>query len=260
MAKKPEMGKYLLWQFFRKNALVRRYLPPTRRYSTAALGEYLKTYRVVYIKPVAGSRGMGILKAWTQDGKVYVKKTTLPTRVFRNEEDAIRYINRERGKRAYIVQRGLALAKVNGRVFDIRVMMQRTKPGGAWLYSGMLAKIAGAGSVVTNVALSQGTVMEVEEALRKSLGWSEARIQRCIQEIKKLSFTAAKHFDSYQYYRELGFDIAVDQNGKVWLIEENTGPSHPLFRHLKSNLSMYRTIQFRWGQYNRALQKRRKSG
>lgn len=258
MKAKPEMGKYLLWQFFQRNPVVRQYLPATTRYGATALMDYLQKYRVVYIKPVAGSRGAGILKAWKDNGKVFVKRTTYPERSFLKWEQAVQYVNSERQQKAYLVQQGIDLAKIDSRPFDIRVMMQRVKPGGPWLYSGMLAKIAGPKSVVTNLALSRGRVVEVEQALRQGLGWGDKQVQRCIREIRALSLTAANHFDTYQYYRELGFDVAVDKNGKIWMIEENTGPSHELFHHLKSNLAMYRRIQFRWGEFNRALQARTK--
>ncbi len=252
MRRKPEMGKYLLWLFFRRSSQVRRYLPATKRYSKDTFKEFMGRYTSVYVKPVAGSRGKGILKTWKQNGKIWVQKNVYHPQVFSNLDDAIRFIDRERQGRAYIVQQGLNLAVIGGKPLDIRVMMQREKPGGRWLYSGMIAKIAGGSSIVTNVAISKGSVMEVNEAIRKSLKWNDKKINNCINEMIQLSFQAAKHFDTYQLYRELGFDIAVDKKGQIWMIEENTGPSHPLFAHLKSNLSMYRRIQARWGQFERA--------
>lgn len=252
MARRPEMGKYLLWQFFSRSSFVGKYLPDTKRYSAATLKRLLNRYRAVYVKPVAGSQGKGILKVWKQDGKFLVQKTTLQAKSFVSLDDAMTYLDAQRQGKAYIVQQGLRLARVNGRPFDIRVMMQRTKPGGAWLYSGMLAKVAGRGSVVTNVAISKGAVMQVESALRRSLGWNDVRIESCITELKHLCFAASNHFDTYQNYRELGFDVAVDQSGRIWMIEQNTGPSHPLFAKLTSNPAMYRTIQFRWGQFQKA--------
>lgn len=208
---------------------------------------------MVYVKPVAGSRGRGIIKIWLKDTLIYVQHTIHSPRVFQTTKDAVQYINRLRTDEAYLVQQGIRLATIDGKPFDIRVMMQRDLPGGKWLYSGMLAKVAGGRSIVTNVALSHGSVMEVPVALRKALGWSDKEIRRCVREILDVSFAAAQHFDSYQRYRELGFDIAVDSTGEIWILEENTGPSHPLFARLKSNLSMYRAIQYRWARFQRAL-------
>jgi hypothetical protein len=250
--RKPEMGKYLLWLFFMRSPQVKRYLPATKRYARDTFTEFMNRYSSVYVKPVAGSRGKGILKAWKHGGKVWVQKNIFRPQAFQNMDDAIRFIDRERQGKAYIVQQGLELARIGGRPLDIRVMMQREKPFGKWLYSGMIAKIAGPSSIVTNVAISKGSVMEVDEALRKSFGWNEKRIRDSMNEMIQLSFHAAKHFDNYLLYRELGFDIAVDKMGRIWMIEQNTAPSHPLFAHLKTNLTMFRRIQARWGRYDRA--------
>lgn len=248
---KPEMGKYLLWKFFSNNQRVRKYLPATRRYSLESLREFLNRYGTVYLKPVAGSRGQGILKAWKREGRIMVQKTVFQSRSFATIETAHQYIDKERAGKAYLVQQGIRLAKVGGRPFDIRVMMQRERPGGKWFYSGMMAKVAGKGSVVTNVALSKGSAMEVGDALRSSFRWSDQRIQKCTQELMQVSHQAAEHFDNYLKYRELGFDMAVDETGKVWMIEQNTGPSHAMFLRLKKH-EMYHTIQRRSASYRKS--------
>jgi hypothetical protein len=252
---KPEMGKYLLWCYFHKNKGLRKYLPETKRYSLDALTQLLNKYSGVYIKPVAGSRGNGILKAWKEKEKIYVQKTVFRPKSFTSLTQAHRWIEAEREGKMYIIQQGLKLAKIKGRPFDVRVMVQRERPGGQWVYSGMLAKIAGKGSIVTNVALSKGDVMEVTTALQQGLGWTKTRAQTCAQDLIDVTLQAANHFDGYLKYRELGLDMAIDEKGRIWIIEENTAPSHPLFAHLKSNLSMYQTIQKRWGLYNRARKK-----
>lgn len=257
MARKPELGKYMLWQLFHRNNKIRKYLPPTDRYSQNKLAEYLRLYHTVYVKPSGGSMGRGIMKVWMENGRYVMKHTTQQRQEFRAFGALCKRIDQHRGGKYYIVQKGLQLAKVNGRPFDIRVMVQRERPGGPWLYSGMVAKIAGKGSVVTNVALSRGSVMEVPQALMKGLNCKKARAQAICRQLQDLSHTAANHFDTYQRYREIGFDIAVEQNGRIWLIEENTGPSHPLFAKLKSKLEYHRTIQRRWGLFERARKRNR---
>lgn len=197
------------------------------------------------------------MKVWHNTaGGISVKRTTERITTVRNVEAAIKRIDALRGGKMYIVQRGIELARVNGRPIDIRVMMQRDKPGGKWLYSGMLAKIAGPGSVVTNTALSRGTVMDVEPALVKALGWSKPRAARLVRQLETLGYTWARHFDTYQYYRELGFDVAIDTNGRIWLLEQNTAPSHALFKRNQNNLAPYRRIQFRWGAFERERRKK----
>ncbi|MCL6452534.1 MAG: YheC/YheD family protein [Alicyclobacillus sp.] len=251
--RKPELGKYALWRLFAGDPKIRRLLPDTRRFSRSNLAEMLRRYGMVYVKPSGGSRGVGIMKVWRVERQVYVKHTIRATRSFDQLDAAVAYVDRHRGGRPYIVQQGVDLARVGGRPFDIRVMMQRTRPGGPWRYSGMVAKLAGAGSVVTNVALSHGTVLEVPVALRRAFGWNRERVAETVAALEQLGHRAARRMDAYQPYRELGLDVAVDRRGRLWLLEENTGPSHRLFRKLTSNLSMFRRIEFRYGQYARAV-------
>jgi len=258
MAPKPEMGKFLLYSFFRRDAQVRKYLPTTKRYSSSTLKNMMNRFGMVYVKPVAGSRGKGIMKVWSVAGHTYVQHTVLTAHKFQSLDGAISYIDKLREGKAYIVQQGLRLAQIKSKVFDIRTMVQREVPGGQWRYSGSLAKVAGGRSIVTNTAMSRGSVMETSQALKQSMGWTQSRVDACLADLKQITMDAAKHFDSYQFYRELGFDMAVDENGRIWMIEQNTAPSHVLFAHLKSNLSLHRNIQYRWGHFERAKRKKRK--
>lgn len=257
--RKPELGKYLLWNHFRGNSVVRSYLPVTARYSHDTFRTFLRTYGMIYVKPSGGSMGRGILKVWSSDGNIFVHKTVMKRASFTTLKSALKYIDAQREGKPYIVQQGISLAKWQGRPLDIRVMMQRTTPGGEWLYSGMVAKVAGRGSVVTNVALSGGHVLLVETALRESLGWDGRTVRNKVKELIRIATIAAKHFDTYQYYRELGFDMAVDTDGRIWMIEQNTAPSHKLFEKLKGEPAMYRLIESRWSKFaqsQRRLQKK----
>lgn len=258
--RKPELGKFLLWRHFHQNAEIRPHLPETSRFSQNSFSQTLKHYKEVYVKPSGGSRGIGIHKAWLANGRVYVKETTKRPAILSGIDTAYAYIDKRRKGKPYIVQRGLRLAKIENRPFDIRVMVQRTSKDGPWLYSGMVAKIAGKSSVVTNVALSHGSVMPVDEALKRAFGLGPKDVTRKIELLKQVALLCANHFDLYQKYRELGFDMAFDTSGKLWVIEENTGPSHRLFKLLGSDLSMYRRIQFRYGQYTRAIKSKKTAG
>lgn len=255
--KKPEMGKWLLYRFFHKNPAINAYLPQTKKFTPDTASSMLNEYEMIYVKPVAGSRGNGIIKVWREGSKrIIVKRTIEKSRHFSSPKHAIRHVDGLRKGKMYIVQRGIQLAKVNGRPFDIRIMMQRDKPGGKWLYSGMVAKIAGRNSVVTNTALSKGRVVDVKDVLKQSFGWKDSKIQSMMRKMERFGLAWAKHFDDYQLYRELGFDVAIDTRGKVWLIEQNTAPSHALFAKNRNNLEPYRRIQYRYGVFERARKKK----
>jgi uncharacterized circularly permuted ATP-grasp superfamily protein len=138
-----------------------------------------------------------------------------------------------------VIQKSINLARFNGRIFDIRTMMMRDKKS-QWRYMGILGKIAGEGSVVTNVRRGHCYAMEAEQVLTKC--FNQTRALRMIQLMKELSFRICKRFDSYKFSCQIGIDFGVDQSGRVWIIEVNFDyPSHVLFAKLKDK-TMYRKI------------------
>ncbi|WP_338130664.1 YheC/YheD family protein [Cohnella ginsengisoli] len=87
-----------------------------------------------------------------------------------------------RKKPIHVVQKAIPLAKAGGRSFDIRVMMMRHRS--RWTYIGMLAKVAGAGSVITNVRRGNGYVLSVPEALRQAGQKSHAAKMEMLKKAK----------------------------------------------------------------------------
>lgn len=239
--RRPEMGKWLLWRFFASRPAIRPYLPATTIMTKSTLGSYLHKYKTVYVKPAAGQQGKGIIRAWESgDRYLFVKERG---KAFSTSSLDILYrkIKPSGITSVYIVQQAIHLAEVKNRPFDIRLMMMRNASG-KWEYAGMLAKVAGPDSVITNLRRGGGYVTEVETALKCSLGLSQDKIDRLKREMITLGHATCARFDDYKRYWQIGLDLAVDKNGRLWMIEENTGPAHSLFAKLK-NKSMYRKIR-----------------
>lgn len=239
--KKPEMGKWGCWRFFAAEPSIRPYLPPTSILHVNSLRNFLTTHNAVYIKPSAGWGGRGIIKAWkTPTGFAFVQEVGQPIHCATVENLLQKVRQGARPGGTYLVQKAIPLAQVNGRPYDIRLMLMRVK--GQWQYVGMLAKVAGPNSVVTNIARGKGYVLDVDTALRRSLGLSHVQIEALKQEMIELGMRTVKRFDAYKRYYQIGLDLAVDQNGKLWMIEENTGPAHSLFAKLPDK-TMYNRIK-----------------
>ncbi|WP_051330877.1 YheC/YheD family protein [Aneurinibacillus terranovensis] len=239
--KRREMGKWGLWNFFASEESMRPYLPPMKIFTKASLTSYLSNYGVVFIKPDYGWGGRGITKVWkTNGGYSFIKEKgqvvscasldTLYNKIKRNC----------RSRATYVIQKGINLARINSRPYDIRLMMMRYK--GKWKYVGMLAKVAGPNSIVTNLARGKGYVTEVEHALKKSLRLEKSQMEVLQKEMIQLGHKTCKRFDQYLKYWQIGLDLAVDQDGKLWLIEENTGPAQSLFAKLKDKTA-YRKMR-----------------
>lgn len=253
--RRPELGKWLLYKMFRNNAHCRPYLPPTKVLSKTTLREMLSLYSSVYVKPVAGSRGRGVMRVVARDDHYQLHVENQSEKTFASFSKLFHAISIQTAKKRYIVQRDARLAHINGRPFDVRVMLQKDEHG-EYQCTGICAKVAGPHSAVTNVARSRGYVLTLESALERAFGMSPSKQNELRKELVGLGFAAARHMESYQPYAEIGLDVGIDQKGKLHFLEINTGPSHALFRH-KETAAMYKTIQEVARKRRRAFAKRR---
>lgn len=223
-----------------KSARLRAALPATRTLSKRSLSDYLARYTKVIAKPTGGYGGAGVIQICAMIGGRYQIQSGKHKHTVTGLEAAYSYLRSKcKGKR-YLIQKRISLAKVKGRPFDIRVMVQRRRGSHSWKVTGKLAKIAGAGYIITNTARSRGRVVPLSTALRRSniRGASLSRIERSINSI---SLAAVRQLHKYYRIRTIGVDAAVDHDGKVWIIEANFKPAVSLFNRLKDK-TMYRRI------------------
>lgn len=233
------MAKFHYYRVFRQDPVLRRHMPDTAICSRRTLAAFLDKYRAVYIKPNVGGRGEGIVHAWrTADGRIrYVVEKgephACPTAAALWERLGLA------GKKRHVVQQALELATFRGSKYDLRLMMIRDARR-RWRFCGMLAKTAGPGSIITNIARGQGRVVPADEALAASHGPRGPALRA---EMLRLAWRCNRMFDRIRYEWQMGYDFAVDPGGKVWLIEANPGnPSHALFAKLPDPAA-YRRIK-----------------
>jgi hypothetical protein len=98
-----------------------------------------------------------------------------------------------------------------------------------WVASGIGAKKAGKGSVTTHVR-SGGMLMMPEQVLKTVFGnKSEQVLEHAISVAIKLAEAIERNY-SHQL-GELGFDLGIDLNEKVWMFEANAKPGRSIFKH-----------------------------
>ncbi|MCY9662669.1 YheC/YheD family protein [Paenibacillus chondroitinus] len=246
-------GKLGLHLFYSKDPHIRAYLPPTAVLNRDSFYRLMRRYKSVYIKPNMSHMGKGIMKAWSIDKEYRFVKVKGDVKSFRNLKSAYNTIQKQTSKDLYIVQKTIHLAKIKTRPFDIRVMMMRNSQNN-WQYTGMLAKVAGRSSVITNVNRGGGYVIPIEHALDTSLRLTHEQQHRTIKDLIDLSHRICHRFNRYKYSSQIGIDFGIDQHHKIWIIEVNFDyPSHDLFNKLKDK-KMYRKIKSLRNMYLKALQ------
>jgi uncharacterized circularly permuted ATP-grasp superfamily protein len=251
-----ELAKWKLHRFYAANPAIAKYLPPTTVFNPTSLSAYMEKYKTLYIKGNTQHTGVGIIKAWkSPKGYKYVhvrgKVNTAPS--IQDLHDQIRQIG---PKRIFIIQKAVDLARINGRPYDIRVMMMRDGKR-KWQYAGMIAKVFGQGSIISNVNRGRGYATTVDEALAESLKIGSKRVAAIKKELIELSHHLLAYSEKYPVYSfQSGIDLAVDKNGKIWIIEVNLhNPSHGLFNRLtdKTFFKRIKKLYFDYLNHNQRI-------
>ncbi|WP_219837417.1 YheC/YheD family protein [Paenibacillus sp. R14(2021)] len=224
-------GKNRVCGMLSSNSELKSFVPRTMKLSLANLSSMLTACDSVYIKPNIGSLGIGVCKAArTKKGyMLYVTKYRKQTQTrYASLEKLYRHV-RSVSKGKMIVQQTVALAKVNGRPYDLRIMVQR-KPRGSWTVTVRFARIAKIGKIVTNY--SQGGRIWTVPHLHRARGLSASGSAAIDGRLKRTALRTAKWLSSKKAgMHEMGIDFAFDSKGKLWILEVNS--NHPQFHPLK---------------------------
>ncbi|MDQ0049606.1 glutathione synthase/RimK-type ligase-like ATP-grasp enzyme [Paenibacillus polymyxa] len=195
------------------------YIPETCLYSEDQLRMMLRRHAFVFIKPVKGGGGIGVMRvAKEQSG--YTCTRMEHTHRFSHFRALAIGIHKLRVQRPYLIQQGIQLASIQGRPVDYRVKV--VKEGQRWDFRAVVARHARPGLVITNLCKG-GTLLKGTEALRmiypRRLAIQKRReiiqlTQRCIPVLER----------RFPGIGQLGFDYGLDQSGRVWILEVNTRP------------------------------------
>jgi len=234
----PSWSKWSKHLALLRDARLRRHLPATRLLGEASFRRMTAEWGAVILKPTSASGGAGVMLAAAAGRGAFRFRIGRSVRRIAGRA-RLRAFLKHKAARPYLVQRRIRLAEIGGRPIDFRVMVQRPR-GGGWRMTGIVAKVAGRGYIVTNVARSGGRILTAGEALRRAAVPGGAAAVR--KRIARVSLRAAAALArKYPYIRTIGFDIGVDRRGRVWIIEANFAPMLSLFSRL-GNKTMFRRI------------------
>jgi len=204
-----------------------RYLPESWPFTGAVqLKSMLGRYNSVFLKPIRGSLGKGIIRITrSKSGLTLSSSGTggVQKRVFATLPALIKAVSGKLKKNRYQIQQGLDLITVGGRPVDFRALVQKTA-GGVWKVTSIVARTAGTNRFVSNVAQG-GTVGTVAQTVAKTnLAAGRTGLTARLQHA---ALSIAKCVDERipAHFGELGVDLAVDRTGRVWLLEVNSKPS-----------------------------------
>lgn len=224
----PTLGsKTELADWLRRNSRLWRYHPDTVAFTEGAQAlDFLTRYPSVYLKPVYGSAGSGILEL-TRSGTGYRVRAAKygsskkPLDRTCSRAELLRFLRRERARHTFILQQGCDLLHVDGSKIDLRIHLQRDKKG-EWVTVALIVKQGQPDSIVSNYHAGGAT---------RDWEWLEREAERqgvelpTRQHVISLSEAiAAAYAKKAPTLASLGLDIGIDRKGDLWLLDVNSRP------------------------------------
>lgn len=223
------LDKWHVYKFLVPDVSCREFLPETTLYTDyGTVINYLKKYRLVYLKPTASSIGRGIIRVELHSSKVLVSYKNNHGKNVERVISSLAVFKRNLvsliGKRKYLVQQGIVMAKYKGNPFDIRLLAQKDVAG-RWQVIGMAARVAGRGSITTHIP-NGGSSMPLAKVLKYAFKNTGIDTSEIVYDIERLArkLPGVLEAASGKLYGELSMDIGVDTTGRAWVFELNSKP------------------------------------
>ena len=221
------LEKWPVYERLSRHKEMGRHLPKTIVFNgLPSVKLMLDRYGLVFIKSSEGSGGLGVIclekKKQGYCCSLY-KRGAHKRLLVKNLLELKKILDPAVGREEKaIVQQGIRLVKYKGRRLDLRVLMVKDAKG-EWKSVYNQARLAPEKAMITNLALG-GEVMnyaDILPELRESYGDLPSD-----SEIRNISSRIVHYIEKeFGPFGEIGLDLAVDESGRVWLLEANSKPS-----------------------------------
>lgn len=231
---RPLRNKWAIYNVLYKDERFRPYLPKTRYINDVQdVRDMLRFHSLLYLKPINGTGGRGILRIERdRSGMLLVQGRDQNRKIVQSvrmkQDNLSSYLAGWNLKTTrYIVQQGIQLKLRNGRVHDYRLLVQKDGSG-QWTVTGCAGRIGAFGSITANLH-GGGKAVKMDTLLRSWIG-DETKIARIKEEVERFGVSLAEYLElCYDALCELAIDIAIDRQGRIWLIEVNPKPAREVF-------------------------------
>ncbi|CAI6021852.1 Endospore coat-associated protein YheD [Paenibacillus sp. JJ-100] len=245
---RPLRNKWTIHQTLSEKAAFRQHLPETVLYQDMSdVNRMLKASPLVYLKPINGTGGRGILRVERSNkeastvlvqGRDQKRRIITPRKVHLSRLGSL--LQHWNMKDKYLVQKGIQLQLPNGRVHDYRMLVQKNGEG-VWELTGCAGRMGAEKSVTSNLH-GGGQAVAMQRLMQQWIPEEELR-EEVIATAEKFGINVATFLeDTYGDLCELALDLAIDKNGHIYLLEVNPKPAREVFARIGERSIYYKAI------------------
>lgn len=229
---RPLRNKWTIYQTLSRVARFREHLPETVlfQHSGDALG-LLKKYPAVYVKPINGTGGRGILRVerlgadnFLIQGRKQNRSIVSPRKIHKARLSA--YLLGWKGSAQFLAQQGIQIKLPNGRVHDYRMLVQKNGQG-RWEATGCAGRV---GAPQRNLQSARRRACGGDEHALKQWIPGEERRAEVRRTAERLSLDIAEYLEqTFGPLCELALDLAINKQGHIYVLEVNPKPAREVF-------------------------------
>lgn len=225
--------KWTVYQVLHKHPVLSPHIPATiRLQSREILADWLKQYAAVVMKPLSGSKGMGLFKLSSNrkcqqvleiEGKHRQQRIRLQ---FSCIGDLWKCLQPIIGRRKYLIQPLLSLNSRKHAPYDLRVLMQKDGSGN-WQQTGSMIRLGPEEGFISNIA-GGGIPLQAKSFLEHQFNAKTcSEILSCIDKLSRMIAPYLEQF--FGRLVELGIDFGIDEHAHIWILEVNSRPGRNAF-------------------------------
>lgn len=239
-------SKWEMHRWFQNDKKLSSHIPETALFKGKNdVLSLLNRHGCVYMKPVLGLQGRGILKICKNQSLYHIEfqeNGELKKDSFQSSEDLSNFIEKRLHSGKYLIQQAVRLIQFENGPVDFRCVMQKDLRG-EWECRTVIGRRGKSGSIVSNIS-SGGSAFRSEDIIKKALSASDRKAERIKSEIESFALEICAALDDYGINcGTLGIDIGLDQAGFLWLFEINNRDPDPTIALDINDKELYRLIK-----------------
>ena len=230
-------NKWKFWELVSRYDDIREHIPYTKRVVSFDDIKYMLTqHKCIYLKPINGTLARGLVRVLYDNGSYLIKaKDSREDSEVHSEDELFKELSYIVENKNYIAQQALYPVMLNDRPIDFRVIMQKDDSLN-WQCTGIVAFIGMHGGICSN----WGFVTTFDDALIDALNFSRHESYTMKQEVIGICRKICTVLDSTgENYGDLGFDVLIDVDLNVWVLEANKKHYHSVPLWIKDRQTFY---------------------